>query len=100
MAGVLGWSEKAFRLLGMGLQLGGVLTVVWGILKTRADFGQPTVGSQFGLWFKAFPRWNPPPIVLSVNPIELGVFGEGHLICTSGPAANQTVEGRIGHLVS
>lgn len=100
MAGVLGWSEKAFRLLGMGLQLGGVLTVVWGILKTRADFGQPTVGSQFGLWFKAFPQWNPPPIVLSVNPIELGVFGGGHLICTSGPAANQTVEGRLGHLES
>jgi hypothetical protein len=98
MAGVLGWSEKAFRLLGMVLQLGGVLTVVWGILKTRADFGQPTLWSQFRSWFRAFPRWNPPPIVLSMNPIEIGLFGGGYLISTSGPSTDQTVEGRLGHL--
>ena len=95
-----GWSEKAFRLTGMLLQLCGVLTVVWGLLKTRADFGLPAVGSQFGSWFKTFPRWNPPPIVLSPGGIDLVVSGGGHLTTTSAPSANQTVEGRLAHLES
>lgn len=84
----------------MCLQLGGVLTVVWGLLKTRADFGQHTVRSQFWSWIKTFPRWNPLPIVLSVNPIELGSFGRGYVISASGPSADQTMEGRLKHLES
>lgn len=63
--GAFGWTEKSFRLAGMCLQLGGVLTVVWGILKTRADFGQPTVRSQFKAWMKVFPPLNPPAITVS-----------------------------------
>ena len=93
-----GWTEKAFRITGMVLQLIGVLATVWGIWRTRSDFAQPSVCSQFSSWLRTFPRWNPPPIELSVKPIEVGLFGEAHAISTSGPSVDQTVEGRLAHL--
>ncbi|GAB2719269.1 hypothetical protein [Comamonas sediminis] len=93
-----GWSEKAFRITGMFLQLGGVLTVVWGIVKTREDFQQPAVKTQFGVWFKQFPQWNPPPIVLSPEGVGLVVSGRAHLVTGSGPSIDRTVDGRLTHL--
>lgn len=96
--GAFGWTEKSFRLAGMCLQLGGVLTVVWGILKTRADFGQPTVRSQFKAWMKVFPPLNSPAITASINGVLPGLSGEGYLLSTHGPSADQTIEGRVGHL--
>src|SRR5690606_11790954 len=73
-----GWSEKASRLSGMCLQLVGVLTVVWGILKTRADFGQPTVRSQFQRWIKEFPPFHPRTITASMNATLPGLVGEAY----------------------
>lgn len=96
--GLGGWTETAFRLAGMVLQLGGVCTVVLGILKTRADFGQPTVRSQFKSWLKTFPPLNPPPVTISINATLPGLFGEMYMSSTHGPSADQSVEGRIGHL--
>lgn len=98
VTGACGWSEKAFRLSGMFLQLGGVLTVVWGILKTRADFGQPTVRSQFNRWLKEFPSFHPREITASMNGTFPGFFGEAYASVTHGPSADQTVEGRLAHL--
>ena len=98
VTGAYGWSEKAFRLSGMFLQLGGVLTVVWGILKTRADFGQPTVRSQFQRWIKEFPSFHPRVITASMNGVFPGLVGEGYGYSTHGPSADQTVEGRLRHL--
>ena len=100
MAGVLGWSEKAFRLLGMVLQLGGVLTVVWGILKTRAEFGQPKVMSQFKNWVKMFPPLHPLPITVTARAILPGLAGKGYGYSIHGPAADQTIEVRLTHLES
>ena len=96
--GTFGKTEQSFRLTGMCLQLGGVLTVVLGILKTRADFGQPTVRSQFKAWIKVFPRLHPPAVTLSVNGILSGLSGRGYLHTTHGPSADQTIEGRVTHL--
>ena len=93
-----GWSERAFRLTGMLLQLGGVLTVVWGILKTRADFGQPTVRSQFQRWIKEFPSYHPRVIEASMNGMFPSMVGEAYGYSTHGPSADQTVEGRLKHL--
>lgn len=42
LIGATGWTEKAFRLVGTSLQLGGVLTVVWGILVPAAGCLQAT----------------------------------------------------------
>ena len=96
--GTFGKTEQSFRLTGMCLQLGGVLTVVLGILKTRADFGQPTVRLQFKAWIKVFPRLHPPAVTLSVNGILSGLSGRGYLHTTHGPSADQTSEGRVTHL--
>lgn len=98
VTGAYGWSEKAFRLSGMFLQLGGVLTVVWGILKTRADFGQPTVRSQFQRWIKEFPSFHPRVITASMNGAFPGLVGEAYGYSTHGPSTDQTVEGRLRHL--
>lgn len=95
---MFGWSEKASRLSGMCLQLGGVLTVVWGILKTRADFGQPTVWSQFKRWIKDFPSYHPRVITASASGIFPSMVGEAYGYSTHGPPADQTIEGRLGHL--
>ncbi|WP_152034020.1 hypothetical protein [Paracidovorax avenae] len=96
--GALGWSEKAFRLSGMCLQLFGVLTVVWGILKTRADFGQPTVRSQFQRWIKMFPLLHPPAITASMSGALPGLVVEAYGYSTHGSSADRTVEGRLMHL--
>lgn len=98
VTGVYGWSEKAFRFSGMFLQLGGVLTVVWGILKTREEFGQPTVRSQFQRWFKEFPPCHPRTITASVNGILPGLVVEAYGYSAHGPSLDQTVEGRLRHL--
>lgn len=98
--GVSGWTEKAFRLAGMFLQLGGVFTVVWGILKTRAEFGQPTVMSQFKNWVKMFPPLHPLPITVTARAILPGLAGKGYGYSIHGPAADQTIEGRLTHLES
>lgn len=96
--GMSGWTEKSFRLAGMCLQLGGVLTVVWGILKTRAEFGQATIRSQFKAWIKVFPPLNPPAITATLNIVLPGLSGQSHGYSTSAPSTDQSVEGRVGHL--
>lgn len=98
LIGAFSWAEKAFRLAGMSLQLGGVLTVAWGILKTRADFGQPAVWSQFKRWANLFPPLHPPTITASGHIHLPGLVGKGYAYSTHGPAAEQTIEGRIEHL--
>lgn len=84
----------------MCLQLGGVFTVVWGILKTRVEFGQPTVCSQFNNWVKMFPPLHPPPITVTASAILPGLAGKGYGYSMHGPAADQTIEGRLAHLES
>lgn len=95
-----GWSEDAFRLAGMFLQLGGVFTVVLGILKTRTEFGYVPFWSIFKNWLRTFPPLHPRTLTASAN-ITLPVLtGEGYGYSTHGPAADQSVEGRLAHLES
>lgn len=98
LIGTFAWTEKAFRLGGMALQLGGVLTVAWGILRTRADFGQLAVRSQFKRWVKMFPLLHPPTITASGHIPLPGFVSKGYVYSTHGPATSQTIEGRIEHL--
>lgn len=82
----------------MGLQLGGVFTVVLGILKTRTEFRHASVWSQFRSWAKVFPPLHPTKVTVSAHSIMPGLTGEGYMYSTHGPAADQTIEGRLGHL--
>lgn len=96
---MFGWSEQAFRLAGMCLQVGGGGAVLWEIVKTRADFKQPSVRSQFRDWLNAFPQRNPPQQTVSADGIFWGDSSAVlHVSTTHGPSADQTVEGRLKHL--
>ncbi len=93
-----GWTEQSFRLTGMSLQLLGVLTVVWGIMKTRAEFGQIALQMQFSKWWKSFPPLHPPTMTVNIK----GKLSEmrGHIVLRGiqGPAEDQSIEGRLAHL--
>lgn len=92
------WSERAFRIAGTVLQLGGVLTVVWGILKTRTEFKQTKVRDMFAGWLKRFPPLHPATTSISMNITFPGLVVEGYGHSTHGPSPDQTLEGRLTHL--
>lgn len=92
------WSEGAFRIAGTVLQLLGVLTVVWGILKTRTEFKQTKVRDLFAGWLKRFPPLHPPKVTVSGHIVLPGLVGEGYGHCTHGPSPDQTLEGRLTYL--
>lgn len=92
------WSEKSIRIAGASLQLGGVLTVVWGILKTREDFNQEPIRRMFYRWFKSFPRYRMRHVLGGASITIPAMTGEGYATSTHGPAEDQSVEGRLSHL--
>lgn len=91
-------SEWVIRLTGLGLQLLGIGTVIWGIAETRALFGHPSVAAKAKSWFGRCPllRRN---VVLAAE-----ASSSGHATCeaaaytTHGPGANPTLESRIDAL--
>ena len=50
-----GATEPAVRLVGLGLQVGGIVTVVWGIVETRQFFGMQSPLRAFREWVSRFP---------------------------------------------
>lgn len=50
-----GATEPAVRLIGLVLQLGGIVTVVWGIVETRQFFGMQSPLRAFKEWVSRFP---------------------------------------------
>ncbi len=94
-----GRTETAFRLTGTLLQLGGVLTVVWGILRTRAEFNQPLPCSLLRRWYDSFPFRKPSPLIVSADAtFTADGTADFHVIRTHGPSPDQTFEGRLKHL--
>lgn len=92
------WHEKAFRLTGMGLQLAGVLTVVWGISKTRADFGHKAIVAIFKVWLKSFPPFLPRTVTGTATGIFAPLTVEAYGTTSHGPSPDQSLEGRLTHL--
>lgn len=72
---LLGASERSIRLSGLALQLGGIITVVWGVVSTRQFFGLPPVRSVLASWWSRAP-FKPRNIVVGVGGAQLGFFGE------------------------
>lgn len=50
-----GFSEPSIRLSGLLLQLAGIVTVAWGIIKTRDFFGMPPVMEKLRSWWSRAP---------------------------------------------
>ena len=57
-----GVTEPAVRLVGLGLQVGGLVTVVWGIVETRQFFGMQSPLEAFRGWVSRFPLHKRPAI--------------------------------------
>ena len=55
-------SERAFRLIGLALQLVGIATVAWNIRGTRTLFARPGFLTLVAQWLHRRPKFNPPPI--------------------------------------
>jgi hypothetical protein len=91
-------TEPVIRLTGLGLQLFGIGTVIWGISETRALFGHPSFLSKTKAWFRRFPllRRN---VVLSVDSAShIIVGGKATAYMTHGAGANPTIEARLDSL--
>lgn len=52
---LLGSSEETIKIVGMVLQLLGILTVIYGIEETRKLFGHPSTVASSWQWLKRFP---------------------------------------------
>ena len=75
-------TEPVIRLTGLGLQLFGIGTVIWGISETRALFGHPSFLSKTKAWFRRFP--------LLRRDVGLRVDGATHLHVSGKARAYQT----------
>jgi hypothetical protein len=90
--------EPIIRLIGLVLQLLGVLTVAWGISETRAMFGRPSIGSKIRTWISAAPFLRSQHVTASGRAITGGatVKARGHVTHSAGE--NPTIDSRLDAL--
>jgi hypothetical protein len=91
-------TESGIRLTGLGLQLFGISTVIWGISETRALFGHPSFANEIKAWLGRFPllRRN---VVVSVDSASHAVVSDkARVYVTQGAGANPTIEARLDAL--
>jgi hypothetical protein len=58
-------TERGFRLIGLGLQLIGILTVAFNLRGTRRQFGRPSMPTLVVQWWRQRPKFRYPPITAS-----------------------------------
>lgn len=90
-----GGNEAAIRTMGMGLQLSGICTVIWGIGETRRLFGRPSIVFSLQQWLKRFPPYGGRAFTASGTSILPGISASGraHMLAKADP--NGSVESRI-----
>jgi len=69
-------SESRIRITGLGLQVLGLATVIWGLRKTGQLFGRPTLLVALLAWLSRFPSYQ-PRIVGAVGTITAGATASG-----------------------
>jgi hypothetical protein len=60
-------TEEGFRLIGLGLQLIGILTVAYNLRGTRRQFDRPSVLTRVVQWWRERPKFRYPPIIGSMS---------------------------------
>lgn len=91
---VYGPSEQSIRISGMLLQLGGIFTVVWGIVSTRQFFGLPRLRDGLRAWWARAP-FKSRHAVFGAGGAQLGVSGEGHAYSTFPVDHSAAIDDRI-----
>jgi hypothetical protein len=90
-----GTAEPTIRMVGLGLQLFGIGTVMWGISETRALFGHASLVSKAKGWLIRFPLLR-RSVVISATGVAAGsAVGKARAYGTHGPGANPTTESRL-----
>lgn len=91
-------AESVIRLTGLVLQLLGIGTVIWGISKTRALFGHPSLASKTRAWLSRFPLLRRNVVIAAASTtLSLGV-GKARGYVTHRPGADPTIEARLDAL--
>jgi hypothetical protein len=90
-------TERGIRLTGLGLQLFGIYTVIWGIRETRALFGHPSFTSKIKAWLVRFPllRRN---VTLSVDSASHVIVSGKATVYQTHKATDSTTEARLDSL--
>ena len=81
------YRPAAVRMGGLALQLLGVLTVAWGVHRTRQIFGRPGLTKVIKSWLQRFPRFKPKSVS------GAGSFAASASITASGCAQSVAPEG-------
>jgi hypothetical protein len=92
------WTEPHIRWMGLALQLAGVLSVAYGVAKTRKAFGHPSMVDRAMAFLRDRPRY-PKPVEGNVA-LVLGGIGlmSSTGSATIGVAPEQTIEARLSVL--
>lgn len=90
----LGASERSIRLVGGGLQILGIGTVVWGISLTREQFGHQPIYAWFYSWLRRFPLIRRTAYIRAEG-IMPSISMSGRLTAVFTPNSNATVEERL-----
>jgi len=90
-------TECGIRMTGLGLQLLGIGTVIWGISETRALFGQPSFVSKIKAWLVRFPllRRN---VALSLDSASHVIVSGKATVYQTHKATDSTTEARLDSL--
>lgn len=91
-------SEPSLRITGMVLQVLGIGTVIWGISKTRAHFGHPSLSSIFLAWIRRFPLIR-RSVALQTDGVRVGLsVTGGRLTSVFQPKSHMPLEERLAHI--
>jgi hypothetical protein len=90
-------NESRVRIVGLVLQLCGIMTVAQGISETRRFFGRPSLLSLWRNWVNRFPPFHRKIIMATVaGTMELSGAAQAHVWSNSGPDAS--IEERVAIL--
>jgi hypothetical protein len=96
---VLHANEQAWRWTGLFVQLLGIVTVLFGIRRTRIFFGQPGLLARARLLFSQFPRFRPRHIVMIVEAAQARATGSATGFVVN-PPKSMLLEDRVEALES
>jgi hypothetical protein len=90
-----GVSEPEIRLTGLGLQVLGIGTVVWGLRQTRILFGRPSLVALSRAWFHRFPVYGGRVVTANASITAPGatLHARGYASRVARPDA--TIEARL-----
>ncbi|RHW21680.1 hypothetical protein [Pseudomonas jilinensis] len=89
---MMNYQEPIIRVGGLLFQLSGLATVIWGIKKTRDQFGHPAVLAGIRSWFKRCPLCNRPNMGRAEGLMSSGLVGNGSMYSPFIPTDRENLD--------